>query len=46
VDRLIFDLEIPDSFDVMEMIAIVKKDQRTICQNSFRKENILAIEKP
>jgi hypothetical protein len=30
------DLEIP--------IAIGKKDQRIICHNSFRKENILTIE--
>ena len=38
------DLEIPDDFDVMAMIAIGKKDQRIICHNSFKKENILAIE--
>jgi hypothetical protein len=37
-------LEIPDNFDVMAMIAIGKKDQRIICHNNFRKENILAIE--
>jgi nitroreductase len=40
------ELEIPDNFDVMAMIAIGKKDQRIICHNSFRKENILTIENP
>jgi hypothetical protein len=38
------DLQIPGNFDVMVLIAIEKKDQRIICHNSFRKENILAIE--
>jgi hypothetical protein len=36
------DLEIPDNFYVMATME--KKNQRIICHNSFRKENILAIE--